>query len=122
MIGCHRIVDLWCGDRAIEKEFTICSLGRDAAGKGNFARYAHIDGVVLRIAGKIFFPLLLSGWEGFGPIGVAMTLMTWSAVVGTGWVVCACAGAIIVERQVEDDVASDALNPMRYGEEPGLST
>ncbi len=81
-----------------------------------------IDGVVLRIAGKIFFPLLLSGWEGFGPIGVAMTLMTWSAVVGTGWVVCACAGAIIVERQAEDDATADALNPMRYGEEPGLST
>ena len=45
-----------------------------------------------------------------------------SAVGGTGWVVCACAGAIIVERQADDDATADALNPMRYGEEPGLST
>src|SRR3954447_21684385 len=75
-----------------------------------------IDGVILPGAARIAFPLILSGWNGFGPIGVAMTLMTWCGVVGIGWVVSACAGAVIWERhaetamvimaQTEDDASS----------------
>ncbi len=57
-----------------------------------------IDGVVMPIAGRIALPLLLKGWDGFGPIGVAMTLMTWCGVMGFGWVVTACAGAVLWER------------------------
>jgi len=57
-----------------------------------------IEGVILPGAARVVFPLLLSGWTGFGPIGVAMTLMTWCGVVGVGWVVSACAGAVFWER------------------------
>ncbi len=57
-----------------------------------------IEGLVLPIAARITFPILLSGWTGFGPIGVAMTLMTWCGVIGVGWVVTACAGAVLWER------------------------
>lgn len=31
-----------------------------------------IDGTVLPLAARMFFPPLLSGWDEFGPIGVAM--------------------------------------------------
>jgi hypothetical protein len=57
-----------------------------------------IDGVILPIAARVALPLLLKGWAGFGPIGVSMTLMTWCGVVGFGWVVTACAGAVLWER------------------------
>jgi hypothetical protein len=53
--------------------------------------------VVLRIAVRVVFPMLLAGWEGFGPIGVALTMMTWSGVVGVVWVVVACAGAVYTD-------------------------
>lgn len=57
-----------------------------------------IDLIVLRVAARLIFPALLSGWQGFGSIGVAMTLMTWCGVIGVGWVVAACAGAVLWER------------------------
>ena len=57
-----------------------------------------IDGIIMSIAVRIAFPILLDGWKQFGPIGVAMTLMTWSGVTGVAWVVTACAGAIVWER------------------------
>ncbi len=53
--------------------------------------------VVLRIAVRVVFPPLLAGWEGFGPIGVALTMMTWSGAVGVVWVVVACAGAVYTD-------------------------
>ena len=75
-----------------------------------------IEGIILPGVARTVFPLLLSGWTGFGPIGVAMTLMTWCGVVGVGWVVSACAGAVFWERhastavvvmaQTEDDTPS----------------
>ena len=55
-----------------------------------------IDGVVLPLAARILFPPLLRGWDGFGPIGVAMALMTWCGVIGIGWVLTACVGAVPV--------------------------
>lgn len=57
-----------------------------------------IDGLILSIAVHIVFPELLAGWVQFGPIGVTMALMTWAGVIGTSWVVAACAGAVIWER------------------------
>ena len=74
-----------------------------------------IDGITLPIASKIVFPALLKGWTGFGPIGVALTLMTWCGVLGVGWVVTACTGAVIWERSApaETVIASqiDDWNP-----------
>ena len=57
-----------------------------------------IDGIVITAVVRVGFPILLQGWTGFGPIGVAMTLMTWCGVIATGWVVIACTSAIIWER------------------------
>src|SRR3954452_12449827 len=65
---------------------------------------ALVEGLILPAAARIAFPLLLDGWTGFGPIGVAMTLMTWCGVVGVGWVVSACAGAVFWERHAETAV------------------
>ena len=58
-----------------------------------------IDGVAIPLTGRLVFPPLLDGWNGFGPIGVAMALLTWCGVVGTGWILTACVGAILWERQ-----------------------
>jgi len=66
-----------------------------------------IDGVGLTIAARIALPILLGGWTGFGPIGVAMTLMTWCGVIGTVWVVNACATAILWERTAPLDLVAD---------------
>src|SRR5215470_7331809 len=57
-----------------------------------------IDGIVITAVVRVGFPILLQGWTGFGPMGVAMTLMTWRGVIATGWVVIACTSAIIWER------------------------
>ena len=57
-----------------------------------------IDGVVIPLAGRLIFPALLDGWNGFGPIGVAMALLTWCGVIGTGWILTACVSAILWER------------------------
>jgi hypothetical protein len=57
-----------------------------------------IDGTILPLAARILFPQLLSGWDGFGPIGVAMALIIWCMVMGIGWVVTACVGAVLWER------------------------
>jgi hypothetical protein len=54
-----------------------------------------IDGTIVPLAARVIFPPLLKGWDGFGPIGVAMTLMTWCGVIGIGWVVTACVGAVL---------------------------
>ena len=67
-----------------------------------------IDGIVLAVAAHIAFPILLDGWTGFGPIGVAMTLMTWCGVIGVGWVVTACASAIVWEHSAPADTVIDS--------------
>jgi uncharacterized BrkB/YihY/UPF0761 family membrane protein len=58
---------------------------------------AVIEGV-LTVALRLVFPPMLAGWTGFGPIGVAMAIMTWCGVIGIGWVATACAGAVLWER------------------------
>jgi uncharacterized BrkB/YihY/UPF0761 family membrane protein len=57
-----------------------------------------IDGIIIPLGSRLFFPPLLSGLEEFGSIGVAMALLTWCSVIGTGWVVTACVGAVLWER------------------------
>lgn len=62
-----------------------------------------INGVTLPLAARVAFPPLLRGWEGFGPIGVAMAVMTWCGVSGIGWVLTACVGAVVWERTAPAD-------------------
>ncbi|MUL64129.1 hypothetical protein BOO86_06595 [Mycobacterium sp. CBMA 234] len=57
-----------------------------------------IEGTVLPLAARMVFPPLLLGWDDFGPIGVAMAVLTWCGISGIGWVVTACAGAVLWER------------------------
>jgi hypothetical protein len=57
-----------------------------------------IDGTILPLAARMLFPPLLRGWDAFGPIGVAMALLIWCGVIGIGWVVTACVGAVMWER------------------------
>jgi hypothetical protein len=57
-----------------------------------------IQGVVLPLILRIVFPPMMSGWTGFGPIGVAMAIITWCGVIGISWVVTACVGAVLWER------------------------
>jgi uncharacterized BrkB/YihY/UPF0761 family membrane protein len=76
-----------------------------------------IDGVIIPIAGHFVFPLLLSGWTGFGPIGVAMALMTWCGVAAFGWVLTACIGAVVWERTAPPDTVIDSQTTPK---EPGV--
>ncbi|MGY4711050.1 hypothetical protein ACXDF8_16055 [Mycolicibacterium sp. CBM1] len=57
-----------------------------------------IDGIAIPLGARLLFPSLLHDWDGFGPIGVAMALLIWCGVVGTGWVLTACIGALLWER------------------------
>jgi hypothetical protein len=67
-----------------------------------------IDGTILPLAARILFPQLLSGWDGFGPIGVAMALITWCMVMGIGWVVTACVGAVLWERTAPSETVIES--------------
>ena len=63
-----------------------------------------IDGILLATVVRVGFPILLQGWTGFGPIGVAMTLMTWCGLLAIGWAAIACAGAILWERNAPTEI------------------
>ena len=63
-----------------------------------------LDAVLIRVITRVLLPMLLSGWEGFGPIGAAMTLMTWCTIVAALWVVTACVGAVLWERSAPSDL------------------
>ena len=67
-----------------------------------------IDGVILGRWRGSSFPSLLSGWTLFGPIGVAMALMTWCGVLGFGWVVIACFSGVLWERSAPPATAVTA--------------
>jgi hypothetical protein len=67
-----------------------------------------IDGTILPLAARILFPQLLSGWDGFGPIGVAMALITWCMVMGIGWVVTGCVGAVLWERTAPSETVIES--------------
>lgn len=62
-----------------------------------------IDGIIIPVAGRLIFPGLIDAWTSFGPIGVAMAIMTWCGVIGTGWVITACVGAVLWERTAPTD-------------------
>jgi hypothetical protein len=76
-----------------------------------------IDGIILPVAARIVFPILLEGWTGFGPMGVAMTFMTWAGVLGVGWVVTACAGAVVWERTAPAQTVIDAQTSLEFAVE-----
>ena len=67
-----------------------------------------IDGVVLELGSRTVFPMLLSGWTAFGPIGVAMAVMSWCGVLGFGWVIIACFSAVLWERSAPLGVVAAA--------------
>ncbi len=67
-----------------------------------------IDGIVLPLGSRWLFPPVLSGWEELGPIGVAMALLTWCGTVGTGWVVTACVGAVLWERNAPSETVIES--------------
>jgi len=69
---------------------------------------AVIDSLALRLTARVVFPWLLAGWDGFGPIGVALTIMTWCGIIATGWVITACATAVMWERAVPIELAAEA--------------
>ena len=74
-----------------------------------------IDGAIIPLAARVIFPPLLRGWDGFGPIGVAMTLMTWCGVVGFGWVVTACVGAVLWERTAPSETVIESETDIAPG-------
>lgn len=41
-----------------------------------------IDGIIIPLGGRLLFPPVITGWNNFGPIGVAMMLSTWCGVIG----------------------------------------
>jgi hypothetical protein len=67
-----------------------------------------IDGIVLPLGSRWLFPPVLDGWEELGPIGVAMALLTWCGAVGTGWVVTACVGAVLWERNAPTETVVES--------------
>jgi hypothetical protein len=70
-----------------------------------------IDGICIPLTGRLVFPSLLDGWNGFGPIGVAMALLTWCGVIGTGWVITACVGAVLWERNAPSQTVVESQTP-----------
>ena len=57
---------------------------------------------------RLVFPPMLAGWTGFGPIGVAMAIVTWCGIVAIGWVATACLGAVLWERSAPEDTVIEA--------------
>ncbi len=67
-----------------------------------------IDGIVIPLGARLLFPTLLHDWDGFGPIGVAMSLLIWCGAVGIGWVVIACVSALLWERTAPSSVVVES--------------
>ncbi len=63
-----------------------------------------LDTVGVRMLIRFLIPALLHGWVDFGPIGVAMALMTFCTVVAALWVVTACVSAVLWEHRTPTDV------------------
>ncbi|WP_367337144.1 hypothetical protein [Phycicoccus sp.] len=84
--------------------------------RGDLLRYGLVgvlvNAVILRLAGRLVFPQLLAGWEGFGPIGVAMTLLTWSLVLGVGWVLTACLTGVMVDSTAPLEADEEPVTPL----------
>lgn len=67
-----------------------------------------IDGIIVPVIGRVIFPRVIDAWTSFGPIGVAMAIMTWCGVLGTAWVITACVGAVLWERTAPTDTVLQA--------------
>ncbi len=67
-----------------------------------------IDGIIVPVIGRVIFPRVIDAWTSFGPIGVAMAIMTWCGVLGTAWVITACVGAVLWERSAPTDTVLQA--------------
>lgn len=67
-----------------------------------------IDGIILPVGSRVFFPPILEGWDELGPIGVAMAILTWCGAVGTAWVITACVGAVLWERHAPSDTVVES--------------
>ncbi|MGA7052988.1 MAG: hypothetical protein WBZ37_17310 [Mycobacterium sp.] len=67
-----------------------------------------IDGTIIPLSARVLFPPLLAGWNGLGPIGVAMALLTWCGVIGIGWVVTACVGGVLWERTAPSETVIES--------------
>ena len=67
-----------------------------------------IDGIAIPVVGRLIFPTVIGSWTEFGPIGVAMALITWCGILGTGWVLTACVGAALWERIAPTDTVIEA--------------
>ncbi|MUL74637.1 hypothetical protein [Mycolicibacterium sp. CBMA 226] len=87
---------------------------------------AVIEGTILPLAARMVFPPLLAGWDDFGPMGVAMAVLTWCGVSGIGWVVTACVGAVLWERttppetviESETDANDELVRPQQQKAPP----
>ena len=67
-----------------------------------------IDGVIIPVVSRLVFPPVIGSWIDFGPIGIAMALMAWCGILGVGWVVIACTGAVMWERSAPVDTVIEA--------------
>lgn len=76
-----------------------------------------IEGVLIPLGSRSFFPSLLQGMSIFGPIGVAMAILTWSATLGIGWVVTACTSAVWWERTAPAETVIEAQDGVPEGSE-----
>jgi len=70
-----------------------------------------LDTIGIRLLIRFLIPALLSGWVDFGPIGVAMTLMTFCTVAAALWVVTACLSAVLWERRAPTDAVIGPEHP-----------
>lgn len=91
-------------------------LVRNGSAGWRYLFWSGIVGVVLdtfgvRVSIRFLFPKLLGGWQGFGPIGVTMAMMTTAGVIAVLWVATACLGAVLWERYAPEHevVASQRL-------------
>jgi uncharacterized BrkB/YihY/UPF0761 family membrane protein len=63
-----------------------------------------LDTALVRLLIRFLIPALLSGWLDFGPIGVAMALMTFCTVVAALWVITAALSAVLWERRTPTEL------------------
>ncbi len=74
-----------------------------------------IDGILIPLGGRLLYPPVIEAWTDFGPIGIAMALITWCLVLGTGWVITACVGAVLWERFAPTETVVEAQTAEQRG-------
>lgn len=76
-----------------------------------------IEGIIIPVASRMIFPSFLQSLSAFGPIGVALALLTWCSVLGVGWVVTACTSAVWWERAAPAQTVIEAQDAAPMGSE-----